>query len=190
MVKPFKWPWFSKSCRKSKASSSTRVEGNLLSHGFDLPPVNLTTHFSSSSSTFPQPSAVPTTWKSHTICSSYATRLLTDGLPSMLPISLRLVRSGRTTLLHQTLLRDPKKVTNTFISLKKKKKSRYNFIPLILKVKTDKVFREAALFQRETQIQAWERWCTSPPDFYKRRVPTPPPSLHEHSNETLSVPHV
>lgn len=76
-------------------------------------PRDLATLSRSSSCTFPRPSAVaelpPTTWRSHTICGSYTTRLLTDGFLSMLLISLRLIRSKRTPLLHQTSLRETKK---------------------------------------------------------------------------------
>lgn len=39
------------------------------------------------------PPELPPTWRSHTICGSYVTFLLTDGLPSTLLTFLRLVRS-------------------------------------------------------------------------------------------------
>lgn len=125
-------------------------------------PRDLATLFHSSSCTFPQPSAVtpellPTTWRSHTICGSYTTRLLTDGFLSMLLISLRLIRSKRTPLLHQTSLRETKKSDWSPYFLKKNqaKPERYNFSPpLFLRIKTDEVLRETALFQREAQIHS------------------------------------
>lgn len=139
------------------------MEGNLLSHGFDLPPLDLTTLSPSSSSAFPQPSAVPhelppTTWKSHTTYGSYATRLLTDGLPlhaADLPKACQIWKNSTPA---SNLVERFKKVTKAFISYKNQGRTeRYNFIPLILRVKPDKALREAALSQRETQIEAWER---------------------------------
>lgn len=85
-----------KNCGKSKTSSSAKVEGNLFSYGSEtyLCCSNLglsqgphsSLPFPSSSRTFPRPSAAPpepppTTWRSHAICGSSSTELLTASPP-------------------------------------------------------------------------------------------------------------
>lgn len=153
---------------------------------------DLTTLSPSSSYTFPRPSAVPpalppTTWRSHTTCGSYATCLLTDGLPSMLLISLRLVRSGRTPLLRQTSLRDNRWLKPLFLK-KSRQKKKVQFYSTYFENKDRWSPQGSSSFSKGgTNTGFGEMMCISR-WLYKWRVPIPPPSFLspcECSDETL-----
>lgn len=128
-------------CRKSKT--------NLFSYGFERDihcsnlglPHDLTTLSPSPSHTFlPWLSAVPpelppTMGRSHSISGSYTTHLLTDGFPSMVLTALRLVRSGRTPLLRQTLLREGRRWLKPLFFKKSRWNRKVQFYPTYLENK-------------------------------------------------------